>query len=63
MSEYKTENLNHRISIYIFFLFIIPEHESAKENNMFLTTIVVLKNYFYQDFSQNYLRNEFLREL
>ncbi len=36
MSEYKTENLNHRISINIFFSFITPEHESAKENNMFL---------------------------
>jgi hypothetical protein len=36
MSEYKTENLNHRISINILFKFIIPEHESAKENNMFL---------------------------
>jgi hypothetical protein len=36
MSEYKTENLNHRISIDILFKFIIPEHESAKGNNMFL---------------------------
>jgi hypothetical protein len=36
MSEYKTENFNNRISIDILFLFIITEHESAKENNMFL---------------------------